>query len=184
MIEMRKTILVLSLSLFAAACSSAPQDSASSTAGGANGLGGRNPGGPGAAPLSGVASSTLPGAGTAIPGSQQDLAQTVGDRVYFTTNQSELSPEARGILDRQAQWLQRYPAVTVTIEGHADERGTREYNLALGDRRASAVRNYLASLGIPTNRVATISYGKERPEVVGSNEKSWAQNRRAVTTVN
>lgn len=123
------------------------------------------------------------GAGTIRPGSQEDLAVNVGDRVFFGLNRSDLSPEARGTLDRQAQWLKTYPNVTVTIEGHADERGTREFNLALGERRATAVRNYLAAQGIGGNRVRTISYGKERPAVLGSNEAAWAQNRRGVTVV-
>jgi len=118
------------------------------------------------------------------PGSQQDLAANVGDRVFFDTDKSDIKGEARSTLERQAEWLKKYPNVTVTVEGHADERGTREYNLALGERRATAAKNVLVALGIPANRVSTISYGKERPAVVGSNESAWAQNRRAVTVVN
>src|SRR3954462_10087874 len=118
------------------------------------------------------------------PGSQQDLAATAGDRVFFAYDRSDLSPEARLILERQAQWLKRYPNVTVTIEGHTDERGTREYNLALGERRAQAARNVLVALGISPSRISTISYGKERPAVPGSTEETYAQNRRAVTLVN
>src|SRR4051794_601548 len=118
------------------------------------------------------------------PGSQQDLAATAGDRVFFAYDRSDLSPEARLILERQAQWLKRYPNVTVTIEGHTDERGTREYNISLGQRRAETVKNVLIALGIPASRLATISYGKERPEVPHSDEESFAQNRRAVTVVN
>jgi peptidoglycan-associated lipoprotein len=117
------------------------------------------------------------------PGSQEDLAVNVGDRVFFGYDQVNLSPEARGTLDRQVQWLQQYRNVTVTIEGHADERGTREYNLALGERRANSVKNYLVARGVGANRVKTISYGKERPAVVGSGEAAWAQNRRGVTVV-
>lgn len=117
------------------------------------------------------------------PGSQEDLAQNVGDRIFFGTDRSDLSTEARATLGRQAGWLKTYPNVTVTIEGHADERGTREYNLALGERRATAVKNYLLAQGIQNGRVKTISYGKERPAVLGSDESSWAQNRRGVTTV-
>ncbi|NYZ15147.1 peptidoglycan-associated lipoprotein Pal [Azospirillum sp. RWY-5-1] len=117
------------------------------------------------------------------PGSQEDLAVNVGDRVFFGYDQYNLSPEARGTLDRQAQWLQQYRNVTVTVEGHADERGTREYNLALGERRANSVKNYLVARGVGANRVKTISYGKERPAVVGSGEAAWAQNRRGVTVV-
>jgi peptidoglycan-associated lipoprotein len=118
------------------------------------------------------------------PGSQQDLAATAGDRVFFAYDQSEISPEGRLTLDRQAQWLKRYPNVTVTIEGHTDERGTREYNISLGQRRAETVKNVLIALGIPAPRISTISYGKERPEVPHSDEESYAQNRRAVTTIN
>lgn len=117
------------------------------------------------------------------PGSQEDLAQNVGDRVFFVTDRSDLTTEARGTLNRQSQWLKTYPQVTVTIEGHADERGTREYNLALGERRANAVKNYLIAQGVQNARVKTISYGKERPAVLGSDDGAWAQNRRGVTMV-
>jgi peptidoglycan-associated lipoprotein len=118
------------------------------------------------------------------PGSQQDLASTAGDRVFFAYDQADISSEGQQILQRQAQWLRRYPNVSVTIEGHCDERGTREYNLALGERRAQAVKNVLVALGIPAARVSTISYGKERPEIPHSDDQSYAQNRRGVTTVN
>lgn len=121
--------------------------------------------------------------GTAVPGSQEDLTVNVGDRVYFGYDRYDLTPEALQQLQLQAQWLNQYQNVSITIEGHADERGTREYNLALGDRRANAVRDYLVSLGVSSSRVKTISYGKERPEVPGSDAQSWAQNRRAVTHV-
>jgi peptidoglycan-associated lipoprotein len=125
-----------------------------------------------------------PLAGSVIPGSQQDLAQNAGDRVFFEFDRSDITSEAQQILQRQASWLQHYPNVSVTIEGHCDERGTREYNLALGERRAAAVKNVLVAAGIPASRISTISYGKERPIVVGSNEEAWAQNRVAITTVN
>lgn len=118
------------------------------------------------------------------PGSQQDLAATAGDRVFFAYDKSDISSEGQQILERQAQWLRRYANVTVTIEGHTDERGTREYNLALGERRAQAVKNALVALGIPAGRIQTISYGKERPIIVGSNEEGYAQNRVGITTVN
>jgi peptidoglycan-associated lipoprotein len=131
------------------------------------------------------AANTAPAATTGVrAGSQQDLAATAGDRVYFGYDKSDISAEARKILENQAAWMKKNGAVTVTIEGHADERGTREYNLALGERRATAVKNVLVALGIPASRVSTISYGKERPAVVGSTEGAWAQNRRGVTTVN
>jgi peptidoglycan-associated lipoprotein len=138
------------------------------------------PGGAGAA-LGAPGSISGPPLG---PGSQQDLAATAGDRVFFDYDRSEITPEGRLTLERQAQWLKRYPNVTVTIEGHTDERGTREYNISLGERRAEAVKNVLIALGVPAPRIATISYGKERPEVPHSDETSYAQNRRAVTVVN
>ncbi len=122
-------------------------------------------------------------AGTAAPGSQEDLMAQAGDRVFFAYDSSELSAESRAVLEKQSAWLQQYANVAITVEGHADERGTREYNLALGERRAQAVKNYLVSLGVPAARLNTISYGKERPAVMGADEASWAQNRRGVTTV-
>ncbi|MEK9661542.1 MAG: peptidoglycan-associated lipoprotein Pal [Alphaproteobacteria bacterium] len=114
------------------------------------------------------------------PGSQLDLEVNVGDRVFFDFDKSNLKPEARTTIERWAAWLKTYPQNRVTIEGHCDERGTREYNLALGERRANAAKEYLVSLGISPNRINTISYGKERPAVLGSNEQAWAQNRRDV----
>ena len=119
-----------------------------------------------------------------IPASQADLVANVGDRVLFEYDSSDLTPEARRTLERQAAWLKRWSNVTVTIEGHCDERGTREYNLALGERRANAVSNFLVALGINGSRIQTISFGKERPVALGSNETAWGQNRRGVTTVN
>ena len=130
------------------------------------------------------------GAGTgavgqaALPGSRADFLQNVAaDRVYFETDSYSIDGEDRAVLDSQAAWLQRNPAVRVTIEGHADERGTREYNLALGDRRANAAKNYLQSRGIAPTRMNVISWGKERPVAEGSDESAWAQNRRAVTVL-
>ena len=120
---------------------------------------------------------------TVRPGSEEDLVQNVGDRVFFDFDRSDLKPEARATLERQAAWLKQYSNVRLQIEGHCDERGTREYNLALGERRANATKNYLVALGIPASRLSTISYGKERPAVLGSNEAAWAQNRRAVSVV-
>jgi len=122
--------------------------------------------------------------GTAVPGSQADFLRSVpSDRVFFDTDVYALSAEARTVLDAQAEYLVRYPSVSVTIEGHADERGTREYNLALGDRRATSVRNYLEARGVAASRMTTISWGKERPAVEGSDESAWSQNRRAVTVL-
>jgi peptidoglycan-associated lipoprotein len=121
--------------------------------------------------------------GPVTPGSQDDLAQNVGDRVFFALDSSQLSTEAQSTLERQSAWLKQYPNVNVTVEGHCDERGTREYNLALGERRAAATKKYLVGLGIAASRISTISYGKERPAVIGSDESAWSQNRRAVTVL-
>ncbi|NEX91647.1 peptidoglycan-associated lipoprotein Pal [Caulobacter sp. 17J65-9] len=118
-----------------------------------------------------------------IPGSEQDFVINAGDRVYFDFDQYSVRDEARGVLDAQAAWLARYPGVTVRIEGNADERGTREYNMALGARRANAVRDYLVSRGVSASRIETISYGKERPIDPGSNEDAWARNRNAHTAI-
>jgi len=160
-----RIIGLLSALLVLAACSSPPPEAPAGPPGGAGGAGGI-------------------GATNIVPGSQQDLEASAGDRVFFAFDRSDISAEAREILTRQADWLRRYPNVSVTIEGHCDERGTREYNLALGERRAQAVKNVLVASGIPASRISTISYGKERPIVVGSNEEAWAQNRVAITTVN
>jgi peptidoglycan-associated lipoprotein len=153
-----KILSMLAAVVLVSACETAPETGANSSG-------------------TGTSVSTIP------PGSQRDLEANVGDRVFFGYDQYNLSPEARGTLDRQSKWLQQYGNVTVTVEGHADERGTREYNLALGERRANAVRNYLVAQGVAAARLKTISYGKERPAVLGSNEASWAQNRRGVTVV-
>jgi len=138
----------------------------------------------GAAGGASAAATPSTSSGSVQPGTEQDLVQNVGDRVFFDYDKSDIKPEGRQVLQRQADWLKKYSKVTVTVEGHCDERGTREYNLALGERRATAVKKMLVALGIPANRVSTISYGKERPAVVGSNEAAWAQNRRGVTVVN
>jgi peptidoglycan-associated lipoprotein len=123
-------------------------------------------------------------AGAATPGSQQDFIVNVGDRVFFETDSSELTPQSRATLDKQAQWLNQYGTYAFTIEGHADERGTREYNIALGARRAQTAREYLASRGVQAQRMHTISYGKERPVAVCNDISCWSQNRRAVTVLN
>jgi peptidoglycan-associated lipoprotein len=155
------------LSLFAAmmllaACDTTPKDT----------------GATGGAPTVAPSTSTQ---GAVTP--QQELQQ-VGDRVFFAFDKSDITSEGRAVLERQAAFMKKYPSLTFTVEGHCDERGTREYNLALGERRATSVKKALVALGIPANRVATISYGKERPAVVGSNEAAYAQNRRGVTVVN
>jgi len=122
--------------------------------------------------------------GAAAPGSPQDFVVNVGDRVFFETDSTDLTMQSRATLDKQAQWLTTYNRYAFTVEGHADERGTREYNFALGARRAETVRNYLASRGIEPSRMRTISYGKERPVAVCDDISCWSQNRRAVTVLN
>tara|TARA_R110001592_G_scaffold20926_20_gene84807 strand:- start:30868 stop:31377 length:510 start_codon:yes stop_codon:yes gene_type:complete len=117
------------------------------------------------------------------PGTQADLVVNVGDRVFFDTDSTDLTLSARTTLENQAAWLGQYQSVSVVVEGHADERGTREYNLALGERRANSVKNYLVALGVSASRVTTVSYGKERPAVPGANDSAWSQNRRSVTKV-
>lgn len=158
-----KLLMVLAAGLMLAACGSSDRDSAATTSGTA---------------VTGSSTSAGPAAG-----SQEQLVQQVGDRVFFDTDRSELKPQARSTIEALAAWMNEHPGVALTIEGHADERGTREYNLALGERRANSVRDYLVALGISGNRLGTISYGKERPAVPGSNESAWAQNRRAVFVV-
>lgn len=167
-----KFLSVVAAAILLAACSTESQTG--SDAGGAG---------------STVASATTPsgaGAGSTrpAPGSREEFVAEVGDRVFFDFDKYDLKPEARTTLERQALWLRKYPSATVTIEGHCDERGTREYNLALGERRATAVKDYLVALGIDAKRLNTISYGKERPVAFGSNEQAWSQNRRGVSTIN
>ena len=162
-----------------ASCGTAPSQQAASSGGG----GGGNVKQVAPSGHAGMASSTMP-ALSSQGGTQDDFVVNVGDRVHFDYDKFSLKPEARAVLDKQAAWLSNYPAVTISIEGHCDERGTREYNLALGDRRANSVKDYLVALGISSHRIRTISYGKERPVALGSNEEAWAQNRRGVTKVN
>ncbi len=123
------------------------------------------------------------GSGRAVPGSAEDFAQNVGDRVFFESDQTDLTPAGQATLDNQARWLQQYARAPITVEGHADERGTREYNFALGSRRAESTKQYLVARGIPADRIRTISYGKERPVAVCNDISCWSQNRRAVTVI-
>ena len=129
------------------------------------------------------ASASSSSGGEITAGTQEDLIVNVGDRVFFEFDSSELTVDAQATLDAQAAWLMQYPDTNITVEGHADERGTREYNLALGDKRAFSVYSYLAQAGIDTNRMDYVSWGKERPEVIGSDETAYSQNRRGVTLV-
>ncbi len=169
------SLRLLAALLLLAGCSST-DDEMSSLAGGAGAAGAADAGSRG-----GIASSEL--AGQPVPGSQEDLEISVGDRVFFAYDSAVLSPIASQTLDRQAAWMKEYPAIFLTVEGHTDERGTREYNLALGDRRANAVKNYLVALGIQPDRILTISYGEERPAEAGNDETAWAKSRRAVSLV-
>ncbi|MEJ0010344.1 MAG: peptidoglycan-associated lipoprotein Pal [Alphaproteobacteria bacterium] len=131
----------------------------------------------------GAGSSGFGAGGPSTPGTQSDLVANIGDRVFFATDSSTVSGDGQATLGRQGDWLKQYGNVNVTVEGHCDERGTREYNLALGERRANAAKDYLVSLGIPASRINTVSYGKERPAVPGHDESAWSQNRRAVTVI-
>jgi len=165
------------LVFFLAACSTAPKDTADSSGSGSTSSSSD-------VSTSGSDASNETESASIDPGSQEDLIVNVGDRVFFNYDSSELDSDAQELLQDQVAWLKQYSDVSVIIEGHCDERGTREYNLALGEKRAQSVKNYLISLGISSDRVSTISYGKERPAVVGSNDGAWAQNRRSVTIVN
>ena len=124
-----------------------------------------------------------PATTTVTPGSIADFRQNVGDRVFFDTDQSTIREDGRQTLARQAEWLKKYTNYQITVEGHCDERGTREYNFALGERRANAARQYLIAQGIPAARITTVSFGKENPDPPGSDEAAWARNRRAVTVL-
>ena len=158
-----KLAAVVALAISATACAKNATDDASILGGaGANGYG-RN--------------------GAATPGSQQDFVVNVGDRVFFESDSTELSPTAQATLDKQSRWLQQYGRYSFTVEGHADERGTREYNFALGARRAEVTKEYLVARGISASRIKTISYGKERPVAVCNDISCWSQNRRAVTVL-
>ena len=165
------------LVFFLAACSTTPKDTADSSGSGSTSTS--------SDVSSGSSDESSSSESASIePGSQEDLIVNVGDRVFFNYDSSELDLDAQELLQDQVAWLKQYSNVSVIIEGHCDERGTREYNLALGEKRAQSVKNYLINLGISADRVSTISYGKERPSVVGSNDGAWAQNRRSVTIVN
>ena len=161
--------------LFVAACATKPKDSADSSGSGSSSSG---------SDVSSEGTITETSGTGIVSGSQEDLIVNVGDRVFFGYDSSDLDSDALELLQDQVAWLKQNSNVSVTIEGHCDERGTREYNLALGEKRAQAVKNYLIGLGINPDRISTISYGKERPAVVGSNDGAWAQNRRSVTIVN
>jgi peptidoglycan-associated lipoprotein len=163
---MRKITALLAALVLAAACETASDADAGKAGAGSTSTG-----------------TAQTGAAKMTPGSAADFVATAGDRVFFDYDKFSLKADARATLEKQAAWLKKYPAVTLSVEGHCDERGTREYNLALGERRANAARDYLVSLGVSKDRVKTISYGKERPVAMGSNEAAWAQNRRGVSVI-
>ena len=161
---------VLAAVALLAACETAPESSGNAQSSG------------GSSTTSSSSGSSM--AAVQIPaGSQEDLVVNVGDRVFFGFDSSDLTAESRAALEKQAAWMKKFGGVRVVLEGHCDERGTREYNLALGERRANAAKDYLVALGINPARIKTISYGKERPAALGHNESAWAQNRRSVTVV-
>ena len=170
-----KFFISIFIVLLVAACATKPKDSADSTGSGSSSSD---------SDVSSEGTITETAGNGIVSGSQEDLIVNVGDRVFFGYDSSDLDSDALELLQDQVAWLKQNSDVSVTIEGHCDERGTREYNLALGEKRAQAVKNYLIGLGINPDRVSTISYGKERPAVVGSNDGAWAQNRRSVTIVN
>ena len=179
-----KILLSIFLAVFISACATKPKDTASSQGSGSSGSSDSS-----VDPTAGDQSilddlnNTALGGPNVQPGSQEDLIVNVGDRVFFGYDSAELDADAKELLQDQVGWIKQHNA-SVVIEGHCDERGTREYNLALGEKRAQAVKNYLISMGVSSENVSTISYGKERPAVVGSNDGAWSQNRRSVTTVN
>lgn len=168
---MHKLWSLAAAAVLLAACETPPgSDGSAGGAGGKHGAGG-----------SGVNENPYGDTGM---GGAQELVENVPDRVFFGYDSSVLDGRDQGVLQLQAEWLKANPAITITVEGHADERGTREYNLALAERRANSVKNYLSRLGVNASRINTISYGKERPAVVGSSDAAWAKNRRGVTVIN
>ena len=171
-----KILSLLAALVFVSACASEPEETSEATNTGASGGSST-----GTAATTGTA--TTPTAETVTPGSVKDFVVNVGDRIFFDFDSSDIRADAVGTLEAQAAFLRTFPSLTVVVEGHADERGTREYNLALGERRANAHKDYLISIGVDPARIETISYGKERPAVAGSNEAAWAQNRRAVVVL-
>ncbi|WP_193367961.1 peptidoglycan-associated lipoprotein Pal [Pelagibius marinus] len=169
-------VTTFAAALLLAACSTPSEDSGAASGSGSSGTGTTSQ-----SSTSGTDSQTIPGPGA---GTQEELTVEVGDRVFFDFDKYNIRADQRGTVEALAAWLDTNPSVTLTIEGHCDERGTREYNLALGERRANSVRDYLVALGINPGRLSTVSYGEERPAVLGSNDSAWAQNRRGVFVVN
>jgi len=181
-----KFLLSIFLVAFVSACTTTPKDTADASGSGSTGssdtVTSSDPSSGDAAILDELINTSL-GGPSVEPGTQEHLIVNIGDRVFFEYNSADLDSDAQELLQDQVAWIKQNDK-SVMIEGHCDERGTREYNLALGEKRAQAVKNYLTLMGIPSARVSTISYGKERPAVIGSNDGAWSQNRRSVTTVN
>jgi peptidoglycan-associated lipoprotein len=169
-------VTTFAAALLLAACSTPSEDTGAASGSGSSGTGTTTQ-----STTSGTDSQTIPGPGA---GTQEELTVEVGDRVFFDFDKYNIRADQRGTVEALAAWLDTNPSVTLTIEGHCDERGTREYNLARGERRANSVRDYLVALGINPGRLSTVSYGEERPAVLGSNDSAWAQNRRGVFVVN
>ena len=178
-----KILLSMFLAVFISACSTTSKDTADSSGSGSSGEFNTASTTSEDVASSAIDTTTSDFSGV-IRGTQEDLIVSVGDRVFFDYDSAELDADAQELLQAQAAWLKQYNKSSITVEGHCDERGTREYNLALGERRAQAVKNYLNGLGVDSSSMSTISYGKERPAVVGSNDDAWGQNRRSVTKVN
>lgn len=179
---MRLMLIIATLAVALAGCETTQEDTATTSGDGrSNDVAAATPGETGSPPPTQI--TAQPMSPSDRGGSVEDFVVNVGDRVFFAFDRYDLTEEGRAIVERQAAWLARYPNVTITVEGHADERGTREYNLALGERRATAVRDYMTALGVAPSRVSIISYGKERPFDTRSNEAAWAKNRRGVTVV-
>ncbi len=169
-----KVLSLMAALLLVSACETSPDGSSGSANSSGSRMGGKNG--------AGIESGALKNP-NAKPGSVEDFVDNVGDRVWFGFDSADITDEGRATLDKQAEWLKEYGSVTLAVEGHCDERGTREYNLALGQKRASSVKKYLVAAGVAANRVETVSYGKERPEATGSSEEAWAQNRRGVSVI-
>ena len=177
-----KFLISILIAGFISACSTTPKDSADASGSGSSGSSDSEASTTEDEVAAEGTVTETDGSGI-VAGSQEDLIVNIGDRVFFDYDSADLDSDAQELLQDQVAWIKQYNA-SVTIEGHCDERGTREYNLALGEKRAQAVKNFLISMGIMPSQVSTISYGKERPAVVGSNDGAWSQNRRSVTTVN
>lgn len=169
-----KVLALIAVGALLAACESAPEATNTGAAGGD-----QKP----VVQTQQQPSSTMVQPTGPAPGSEQDFVVNVGDRVFFDLDKFDLKADSQNVLKKQAAWLDKYPSVKISVEGHCDERGTREYNLALGERRANAVKDYLVALGVSASRVSTVSYGKEKPVAMGHNEAAWAQNRRGVTVL-